>query len=294
MSSVFNRDSIFIAVLILLSLYMCFNKIPFPGTDDMIFKEPAYRISMGLTPAAPSAFGRYEGIERLAVYYPPVYFFLLGGWYYILGFSLTSSLIFSLLICGLVALLFIHLLKKALGSPLPFVAYGLTLVVWSICVNNIDRLDPLYIALGLLLILILKKINPQANDFKFYILSTLLIGLSLATSPIIGVILLPFYFTLFLSHQGLKINSILKFGSMAIGGILICLLLWAAIFINEPYLFKSQFIDEIFYQSRSITWSNLSYGINFLGVVHHLYLFLPLMLFLFISSVLFSIRGVIH
>jgi len=237
MSSFLKRDSIFIAVLILLSLYMCINKIPFPGTDDMIFKEPAYRISMGLTPAAPSAIGRFPGIEKLAVWYPPVYFFLLGGWYYIFGFSLTSSLIFSLLICGLVAFLFIDLLKKSLGSPLPFVAYGLTLVVWSICVNNIDRPDPLYIALGLLLILILKKINPQANDFKIYIFSSLLIGLSLATSPVIGVILLPFYFTLFLSHQGFKFNSILKFVSMAISGIFICLLLWATIFIKEPYLY---------------------------------------------------------
>jgi len=240
-------------------------------------------MSQGLGFTAPAMKGHFPGIERLAAHYPPVYPFLIGLWFWIFGFSITSSLLFSLLICGISAALLVCLFECALGAVLPRVVYGLVFIAWILSVSAIHRPDPLYVLFGLLLLWAFQKWLPQrSRNWSTYPMLALLMGLSLGTSPVIGIFMLPYFCSVFITTLGPKRESFLLFLGLSLGGIIVSLSLWALVFRTEPLLFRYQFLDRALLIARESETLNAAFlRIRFLIGHDQLFWHLPLLLFLF-------------
>ena len=94
-----NTYYAFLLCIICLSVYFLVFKIPYPGKDDLILKQPGINFFSGKGFSAPAITGLYPGVEKLFIEYPPVYPMLYGVWFFIFGFSLFSSMTLSLLLC---------------------------------------------------------------------------------------------------------------------------------------------------------------------------------------------------
>jgi hypothetical protein len=263
----------FFLLLFGLSLYLTFFKIPFPEVDDLAYKEAAYRLSQGLGLSAPGVQGVYPGSERLFAFYPPVHSFLLGGWFLAFGFSLGSSLLFSLLLCGAIALLCVRLCRGAPGDSPPKIIYGLAFVAWTLALSGIHRPDPLYVLFGLMLLWTFDKRLPcPQGDWPTHLFCVLLIALGVGTSPGMGVFMLPYFAVIFTAASGFTRKSFLLFLGDAFLGVVLALCAWAWVVRAEPQLFWDHFLH------RALT-------LRVVGGHPHLYLFLclPLMFFLFLA-----------
>ncbi len=262
----------FFLLLFAFSLYLCFFKIPFPAVDDLCFKEAAYRLSQGLGFSAPGIQGRYPGSERLFAFYPPVHSFLLGGWFLTFGFSLGSSLLFSLLLCGAIALFCVRLCRGAPGDSPPKIIYGLAFVAWTLALSGIHRPDPLYVLFGLILLWMFDKRLPcPPGDWSTHLFCVLLVALGVGTSPGMGVFMLPYFAVIFTAASGFTRKSFLLFLGDAFLGVVLALCAWAWVVRAEPQLFWDHFLH------RALT---LRVGEG----NPRLFLCLPLMFFLFLVA----------
>lgn len=278
-TKVSNR--LFLGLLIFFSVYLLSNHLPFPGTDEIIFKEPAYRLSSGLSYAAPASIGRYPGIEKLAAFYPPVYAFLLSIWYRVFDFSLLSSLSFVLLICLLIVLLLLEGYTKKLnyGSLSPNL--GIVFVAWAmILMSGVSRPDPLFVLFGFAILNLHRYCSQPCNYPWVFFKSSLLVGLLFGTSPVLALLLTPLLIVASFIEKKISWRSIL-FRSGVFGfGLFLAFLLWGSVFIHEPTLFKKQFIDELFLQSRALTVANVFSGLHFITRYGFFLYYLPLVIFL--------------
>lgn len=242
-------------------------------------------MSEGLGFSAEALKGVGLGVEKLFVLYPPLYPFLYGVWFFIFGFSITSSLSLSLLICGLIAYFLLQLFRNAYGDPLPHNVYALVFFAWTLAVSAIDRPDPLYVMFALMILLVIETRLRQKSDLPTHLLIAVLLGLSISTSPVIAILMLPVIFTLYINVRGCSKKSFLSFIVIVLGGLLLGLVIWMFVIAKAPPLIKYQFLVTWSSQSsRPLTIESFMEGMRFV-IKHGYFLFyLPLILFLIIMS----------
>lgn len=282
-SSSHSRDNIFILCILLLTAYMLYFKIPFPGTDEIIYKEPAFRISSGLSFASPAVTGVHPGIDTLFVHYPQGYPYSLGLWFKIFGFSISSSLLFSYFISFSILVLLLYLYRSSLSQGMSAIAYGFIFVSWSIAILAADRPDSLEI-LALLIVLIFLRSKYSILKGSDLILC-LLICLAILISPMQAILALPYLFFHYLEIKKLKVSSFVAFIAVSLGGIVLALSVWSTVFLSDPSSFKRQFIDSVLDVSKEASQTNPVDGIRFMMHYGYLYCYLPLLFILFLRTV---------
>lgn len=296
-NGIFDRaDYIFFLIIGALSLYLFVFKLPFPGTDDLVYKQPGASLAKGLGLTAPALKNYLPEVDRLFAHYPPIYPFLYGIWFSLFGFSFSSSLALSLFIAYLIAIGYVLLFKFSLKEQIPSYLYGLIFFSWCSAITAMHRPDILFILLALSLLLVVTKTASKELTFivQFYII--FLLGLSLATSFGLGLLFIVYLFFVLISVKGLKASSVKTFCLWAFFGIALSLLIWFVQLYPDPYLIKLQFIDPYLFG-----WQLLgSLGMhNFINAIIHgsvfsfyrLFHYLPLIVFLsavFIAYLLLS------
>lgn len=237
-----KNKNIFFLLLFFISIYFLIHKLPFPGIDDLFFKEPGIRLLRGLGFSVPSATGCFPGIEKLLAQYPAVYPFIFGTWFLVFGLSMSSSLSLSFLICAAIAFIQALLFREVLGKRLPGYIYGLIFFSWTIATGAIHRPDPLLTLLGLsLLLIIIQKASKKAT-FLTQLIIVLLMGLSMGTSPALGALLMVYMFFVLISIKGFRVQTIKTFSIWCSLGVVLCALIWWATLRSAPHLFMDQVI----------------------------------------------------
>jgi len=241
---VVKRHLPFLIILCIISLYLLWFKLPFAGTDELMFKDPALSLIKGEGFSAPAMAGWYGhkmDIRRGASWYPPFYPFFFAAWFLIFGFSISSSLALSLLIC-LTAAYLLCLIWDEFDKGYRWArlyAYLLIFFCWSVLLKEISRPDPLLAIIGLYLVLLLiKKKEPWSLRYK--ILLILLISFALATSLGMGLLLISFLFFLFFSLNQERPRELLKFLALIIIGLTFALLVWFLCAYPNYYQMKAQ------------------------------------------------------
>lgn len=243
-----NRGKkIFILGLFFISLYLFIFKLPFAGIDDLFFKQPGLNLIRGYGLSAPELTGSFLGIEKVWVQYPPVYPFIFGLWFLLFGFTISSSLCLSFLICGAIAFIQVLLFESVLSKKLPAYIYGLIFFSWTIAIKASHRPDALLTMLGLsLFLLIIRKASGKIAVITHLII-ILLMGLALGTSPALGAFLMLQLSFLLIVVKGVSLQTIKIFSLWCSFAVLLCVLLWWIPLQVAPHLFISQFIKAAFF-----------------------------------------------
>lgn len=284
----------FFFFLLLLSLYLCLFKIPFPGVDDACYKEAAYRLSQGLGLSAPAMQGKYPGSEKVFLFYPPTHSVLLAGWFWLFGFSIASSLLFSLLVCGGIAAFCVALCRDSWRGCPAGLLYGLVFAAWTLALTGIHRPDPLYVLFGLALLWVFEKKLPcPLSDGPTHFLLVLLIALGIGISPGMGLFMLPYLGAVFTSAFGFTRRSFLLFLGYALLAVTLALCAWALVFRAEPQLFWSHFLRRaLTLRVAEMILKDLATWIFYLKGYFNLFLCLPLMLLLFGAALGWALRDI--
>jgi len=243
----------FFLFIFFISLYLYLFKLPFPGVDDLFFKQAGVSLLRGSGFCAPGLIGFAPGVEKHFLWYPPLYPFIYGVWFFLFGFSLSASLFLSYLICGFIAFKQCQLFEVIAKRKAPLYIYGLIFFSWTIALKETYRPDPLLTLFVLALLKLLINELPKGLTLKVNISIILLIGLSLATSFALGVLSMVYIYFVFVSLRGFSIRTTKSFISLFAFGFVFCILIWWIPGHSAPYLFKSQVI---------IPYSRLSPAIN--------------------------------
>jgi len=236
----------FFLVLFLLSCYMVIFRIPLPGTDDIFYKQAGLNLARGFGFASPALQGFFPGVEKAFFLYPPVYPFLFGIWFFILGFSITNSLMASFLICGLSAAIQVALYKVLLNNKrIPLYIYFLIFFSWTLSIKAIDRLDPLLVLFVLTLLLLIIKKLPAGPSDKTQVCIIALMGLSLSTSPVLGALLILYIFSVVLSIKGCNAVTVIRFGLWFSLAVVLMAIIWYIPIVRDPGLFQDQFLIQL-------------------------------------------------
>jgi len=281
----------FFLVLFLLSCYMVIFRIPLPGTDDIFYKQAGLNLARGFGFASPALQGFLPGVEKVFSLYPPVYPFLFGICFFILGFSITSSLMVSFLICGLSAAIQVALYKTLLNNKrIPLHIYFLIFFSWTLSIKAIDRPDPFLVLLVLTLLLLIIKKLPAGSSNKTQVCIIALMGLSLSTSPVLGALLILYIFSVVLSIKGCNAVTVIRFGLWFSLAVVLMAIIWCIPVARDPGLFQDQFLIRFTTNNNIpfLLWSlqgclkfNFKYG--FTGFYIPLFVFL---LAIFIVNIL--------
>jgi hypothetical protein len=285
-----NRlPKIFFFFLVCVSLYLLFFNLPFPDTDDLAYKQAGVSLFRGLGFSAPGLTGLVPGVERIFLFYPPAYPFLYGLWFAIFGFSISSSLTLSLLICCLVTFVQYRLFKVVTDKEPQGYVYGLLFFSWTLVLKAVHRPDALLALLVLSLFLLVMKSKEHLST-KHKIGIALLIGLSLATSFFLGMLSIAYIGMVFISARRFSIRAVKNLIFLFALGFILLFLLWWIPGHSDPPLFKLQlsaFTDGVFNLNDLI--SQLKQGAD----IHYKHgftvFYLPLLLFL----IFISIRGML-
>jgi len=280
-----NRNWFFL-ILLFIFLYLYVFKLPFPGTDDLFFKEAGVSLIRGQGFRAPGLIGFSPDIEKHFVWYPPLYPFIYGIWFFLFGFSISNSLVLSYLICGLIAFRQCQLYDAMAKTKTPFYIYGLISFSWTIALKEIHRPDALLTLFVLSLLLLLIKKITKGLTLSDNLNIIFLIGLSLATSFALGILSMVYIYFVFVSMQGFSIRTTKNFFSLFTFGFAICSLIWWLSFHSAPYLFKTQFIEFLYNRLFPIEYlSILPYTIiNHFKFGFSLF-YLPLIIFLIFVTI---------
>lgn len=272
------RKKIFFLSLFFISLYLFIFKLPFAGMDDLISKQPGLNLIRGYGFSAPGATGSFVGIERVWVPYPPVYPFIFGIWFLLFGFTISSSLCLSFLICGAIAFSQVLLFETVLSRKLPGYIYGLIFFLWTVAMKAIHRPDALLTMLGITLFLLIIRKAQGKTDVITQLIIILLMGLALGTSPVLGAFFVLQLFFILIAVKGFSLQTIKIFSMWSFLAVLLCVLLWWIPLHLEPQLFIPQFIkDAISEMSGPGLFEKLQGGIKFSFQYGWTLLYIPLM-----------------
>lgn len=242
-NKIFNQhDCRFFIIVAIISVILFIFKLPFPWTDDLAYKQAGASFAKGIGFAAPGLKGYLPEVERVFAHCPPIYPFLFGLWFSIFNFSLSSSLALSILICYLIMFLYVLLFKTKL-KKFPLYIYGLIFYVWCNAVVAIHRPDTLFLLLALSTLLIIFKITSERMTFITQFSIIMLLGLSLAASPGLGLLFLVYLFFVLVSIRGFNMQTIRTCCIWSFFSIALFILFWWIFLRSDFYLVKSQFID---------------------------------------------------
>ncbi|GEM_PF-2853446 len=279
-----NRVIIFWLLLFLISFYLYIFKLPFPSTDEMIFKEPARNFALNHTFASPGVFGYRPGVENCSVWYPPVYAFIYGVWFMIFGFSISSSLALSLLICLFVAYAQYKLFKIFADDEPPVYILGLIFFSWILAIKGISRPDTLAVFFGLALVYFAIKYK-EINSFRNSIFILLSSFLCLATSFWLGLLIIFFAASIFLGYCRNSIKSFIKLIASILIGLFLTLFAWLAasgfdykLILSQALSYALFFISDDFV--RAVSYSVITH-VRYADTLFYL----PLSVFLFYIAV---------
>lgn len=192
-----NACLIFLASLpFFLSSYVLFLKDPLPWPDEAIYLDMARNILLKGNLAL-SVFGNaILGMKENALWYPPLFFYVLAGWIKFFGQSIESIRIMSFVL-GFSSLIVFFIIAKKIFKTSLLAALGVFLL--SLDVNfsragRIARMDILTFLLIELSFLFLVLEDKKRKDL-YYLLAAITSALSLLSHPmgIISVVVFIFY-----------------------------------------------------------------------------------------------------
>jgi hypothetical protein len=261
-------------------------RLPFPGTDDLAYKQAGVNFFRGLGFCAPGLIGAVPGIEKHFLRYPPLYPFIYGVWFFLFGFSLSASLFLSYLICGFITFKQCQLFEVIAKRKAPLYIYGLIFFSWTIALKEISRPDPLLTLFVLTLLKLLINELPKGLTLRIKISIILLVGLSLVTSIVLGILSLIYIYFVFVSVRGFSIRTTRDFIILFACGFAFCILIWWLAGHSSLYLFRSQLIHPYYRRLFSIRYPLLFS----LAIINHFkfaftLFYLPLIIFLIYAAV---------
>ena len=173
---------------IALATWLTWIGVPCITPDHAVYHSPAVEWVTHGRMAIPCFATLFPQTETAFGCYPPLFQFLLGGWYYLLGFSLRTALVFAFIIHLLNTLAIMKLTERVIRQQdyASFNRVFILIAVGVIHVTNLTHFDRqeetalLWIWIEMLFV--------QGPSLWRAAFSGLLIGLAAMTSPWIGVL----------------------------------------------------------------------------------------------------------
>ncbi len=163
--------------------------LPCPTSDDAVYRSPAAELVQNGTLAIPSMGSFLPRSATIFACYPPLYQLFLSGWYWVLGFSLRSSLAFSFTVHLLNALAVMVVTRHALATDTDLTALARRATIAAtglIQVANLAYFDrPEETAL---LWIWMEVLWVRGAGFRYVLASGVLLGLAGLTSPWVGIL----------------------------------------------------------------------------------------------------------
>lgn len=181
----------YVVVLVLgiaLATWLTWIGVPCLTSDHAVYHSPAVELVAHGRMAIPCFNTLFPQTDVAFGCYPPLFQLLLSGWYYLLGFSLRSALVFCFIIHLVNAMAIMKLTEHVMGQRdySSFIRTLILIAVGVIHVTNLTHFDRqeetalLWIWIEMLFV--------QGPGPGRGMLSGLLIGLAAMTSPWIGVL----------------------------------------------------------------------------------------------------------
>jgi hypothetical protein len=163
--------------------------LPCPTSDDAVYRSPAAEFVQNGRLAIPSMGSFLPRSAMIFACYPPVYQLLLSGWYWVLGFSLRSSLAFSFSVHLLNALAVMVATRRVLAAQPDLTALARRATVAAvglIQVANLAYFDRPEETAFLWIWMV--ALWGRGARFQHALASGVLVGIAGLTSPWVGIL----------------------------------------------------------------------------------------------------------
>ena len=181
----------YLVVLVLgiaLATWLTWLGVPCLTLDHAVYHSPAVELATHGRMAIPCFNTLFPQTDVAFGCYPPLFQLLLGGWYYLLGFSLRTALVFCFIIHLLNAMAIMKLTERVMEQR-DYSSFSRALILIAVGVIHVTNLTHFDRQEETALLWIwIEMLFVQGPGLWRGVLSGLLIGLAAMTSPWVGVL----------------------------------------------------------------------------------------------------------
>jgi len=254
LTAILHSSSFSLLMLLVVCLveagWMISNGLPFPGTDDLEFKQAGFELVSNGRFAAPALEGYYRGLEKVFLITPPLYPLTFALWISLFGFSLKSSITFGFVL-RLLSTMALYVLVRKIH---PFLSHWwavLTAGSYFFLPDYMDRPEALTTALGLFALLIVCS-HPDRQGLLRGLMIGVLLGCACSAQPIVGGLYTIYVCASLMGASSSGKTGIRRVTHVIAASVLTFLLIWSPLVLQNLEYFYHQFIQLFL---KNIGWS---------------------------------------
>jgi len=215
-------------------IWMGYHGFPRATGDIILFKQPAYTylhtgsFSIAKSPERP--------LQATVTFYPPLYTYANLLAFKALGFSLYTSLAFDMSIHLILSTIIAYVLLRITNNQLVAIFHLFLSTFLLLPIGRPEEMGALFIITALVL---------HCTSHRRYLVSALLLGLSVVTAPTQGVVGIILFLAYDAISSGLSRKFFLNLLGLGTASILVVVLIWALILSSQFALSVNKFIKTI-------------------------------------------------